>query len=406
MMKLVHSEPAIKHSVIALSLLHQRYDQFDACKTENTQDAIKQHQIALSSARVLLENAQHDDVPKVLLLCILFVCYANVTGQYAAAQTHLASGLKILHQHQQKLEPDFSIAKSIHTTRDSNIEALAEYFSRLDFQAMTFSDNRAPYDYASFPLRTSGRISAPLIPGRFVTINDASIVLMDLARKFMYLTDLLEKGAIPPTEFFQTLATFPQAVDDWNSAFLALKLIGIDEEARPSIAILEIYHVLLKLLVIFDYQGIESSWDIFLPSFTLIVEIAFAFMEMDAALSDQTTGIAFSFNLGITIPLFITAIKCRDPSIRREAIRLLRVKRRVEGVWDSLGAAAVAERLMHLEEQSSTLVSNAVDIPEMARVHSTMIAAETEKRMVTATFLRRSGGLDEPWVRTECVITY
>src|ERR1700712_1146320 len=104
-MKLAHSEPDIKHSVVVLSLLHQRCNQLDALKLENMQDIMTHHQQALVSARSLLDKGDESDVPTVLLLCILFVCYANLTGQYVAAQIHLASGLKILHQHLQRLAP-------------------------------------------------------------------------------------------------------------------------------------------------------------------------------------------------------------------------------------------------------------------------------------------------------------
>ena len=405
-MKLAHSEPAIKHSVIALSLLHQRCHQYDALKLENMQDIVMHHQKALVSARALLENAHDFEVPKVLLLCMLFVCYANHTGQYAVAQTHLTSGLKILQQHQQKLALAPCLSKSIHGAGDADIDALAESFGRLDFQAMTFSDNRAPYQYSLFPLQSRGHVSVPSVPPLFTGIGEASTCLMKLARNFMYLTDLLEKGEISRDEFVLQTAAYGEALNIWNHSFAAFQRHGVDQHGRAHGIMLAIYHLVLQSLIAFEYRGFESDWDIFLPSFAAITEKARAFAQLDATLSTQTTDAAFSFNIGTTIPLFITAIKCRDPGIRREAIRLLRERRRLEGVWDSAGAAAVAERLVVLEEQTAASVKYATDVPEEARVHSTMITAERDRKVVHATFLRRVGGLEGSWEATECSIGF
>jgi hypothetical protein len=50
------------------------------------------------------------------------------------------------------------------------------------------------------------------------------------------------------------------------------------------------------------------------------------------------------------LPLHLTALKCRDPQIRRRAIALLLDCPVREGVWDGVMLAEVDEKLNLLEE--------------------------------------------------------
>jgi hypothetical protein len=59
---------------------------------------------------------------------------------------------------------------------------------------------------------------------------------------------------------------------------------------------------------------------------------------------------SFSADMGIVPPLFMVATKCRDPTLRRQAIQLLKSSARREGMWDSNMAARISEWVMTLEE--------------------------------------------------------
>ncbi|KPI34378.1 uncharacterized protein AB675_3234 [Cyphellophora attinorum] len=58
----------------------------------------------------------------------------------------------------------------------------------------------------------------------------------------------------------------------------------------------------------------------------------------------------FSLAPGIILPLFITASNCRNPGIRRGALRLLESKHRKEGQWDSMVCAANVRVAIAAEE--------------------------------------------------------
>ncbi|MCJ1308043.1 hypothetical protein MMC25_001693 [Agyrium rufum] len=66
----------------------------------------------------------------------------------------------------------------------------------------------------------------------------------------------------------------------------------------------------------------------------------------------------FTFEMGIICPLYLLAIKCRHPRIRREACDLLKRSTRREGLWNAAAMGAVAERLIEVEEQGWRLDSD------------------------------------------------
>ncbi len=48
---------------------------------------------------------------------------------------------------------------------------------------------------------------------------------------------------------------------------------------------------------------------------------------------------------------YSTVTRCRHPLVRRKALALLQRSNRQEGVWHSIGCAAVGERLIKIEEE-------------------------------------------------------
>jgi hypothetical protein len=88
-----------------------------------------------------------------------------------------------------------------------------------------------------------------------------------------------------------------------------------------------------------------------------------------------------SFELSPIVPLFLIATRCRDPLVRRRALRLLLNYRRREGVWESLAVGMVTAEVLKQEEgiQDAEIgegnwvgrasgVERAGDVPESRRL--------------------------------------
>lgn len=75
----------------------------------------------------------------------------------------------------------------------------------------------------------------------------------------------------------------------------------------------------------------------------------------------------YSFDLGAIGPLFYTAVKCWDPSVRVKAVSLLRHPNnpRRDGMWNPGIAALLAQKIIEVEEE---LVSNTTSLGRNAQV--------------------------------------
>lgn len=115
--------------------------------------------------------------------------------------------------------------------------------------------------------------------------------------------------------------------------------------------------------------------------------------------------LSFSFELGVVLPLFIISIKCRDPKLRRRAIAHLYLINRREGLWDSLGAAKVAETIMGMEEEGLGDVQRADQIGNERRVHEIFIRVISERREIQLRCMinPRPGGQHEP---RDCLVHF
>lgn len=78
----------------------------------------------------------------------------------------------------------------------------------------------------------------------------------------------------------------------------------------------------------------------------------------------------FTLDAGLVAPMYDVACRCRDPSIRRRAVAVLRVSARREGIFDGLLAARIAESVIAMEESEipSSSSRSCGDIPGHARI--------------------------------------
>ncbi|KAH7330318.1 hypothetical protein BKA65DRAFT_404314 [Rhexocercosporidium sp. MPI-PUGE-AT-0058] len=93
----------------------------------------------------------------------------------------------------------------------------------------------------------------------------------------------------------------------------------------------------------------EMMYDDFNDDFAYIVRTC----QKIVASQDSTQlprNTRFSFDTGIVPPLHVTASKCRDPAIRREAIAILWSSPRQEGMWDGVLSARIGRWLAACEE--------------------------------------------------------
>lgn len=107
----------------------------------------------------------------------------------------------------------------------------------------------------------------------------------------------------------------------------------------------------------------EEEHDKHYNEFKFMVEMAECILEI--LNSEMSKTMKFNFDSYTVIPLFMTALKCRDLSLRRRAISLMFKYHRKEGVCDSICMGKLCEWAMMVEEEHL----KDQRVPGWARIH-------------------------------------
>lgn len=175
------------------------------------------------------------------------------------------------------------------------------------------------------------------------------------------------------------VGTVPIKLQWWEAAFEEFRKNNAEllttRECKRGVALMELQrqYVAIEISVFDAPPGTKEDplrWDAHTDAFREMIHYAELAMEFDNnqhAAANTFKGPQFHMHTGVVPVLYGIIHKCREPSIRRQAIALMARSQRVEGIWDSQAVLAVALKAMAIEEQGQLLASSA-DIPAEARV--------------------------------------
>jgi cholestenol delta-isomerase len=367
-LQMCHVEPAVKHIVLALGSLHQlsetMHDTDVALRHQRYAD--QHYQRALSAAQRLMRSSAPEDIDRVLVACVIFMCFENVRGNHQASQIHAHSGRAIMAQHCERLR---------QPSRRNDLDEIQQLFARLDISAMTVGVEQARYHYDMDSFLAT---NPDLVPDAFVTVQGARAPLVDHVRWVTVFGMQVYEAVLQNTSALPVLELERLKIHDhlrrWATHFEQVVLR--DAGASPTLVLtLRIWHLLVAIQVGAHFYGSELRHDVFVPDYERLVGNAEEVVKMLAQRPDRNS---FSFELGLTIPLFSTVQRCRDPRIRRRALKAMRAGPKQEGSWGHAGAARLVEQLMLFEEQGLGVVEKASDIPEWRRVVSVDVDLNNE----------------------------
>lgn len=372
-----HVEPAVKHAVLALSCLHQLSELPDVCedKQRHRTYAEKQHQKALEQARLLVASAKPQDVDRILIAAVVFICYEGVRGDYVASAVHIQSGRQIVVNNRERLQ---------QASRRNDLKEIEQALYRLDVPALTFQDSSSPL---SWTLDEYTHTQPLLVVPDFKTVADARASLIDLVRWLLLVAHSIGDPVMPSEisvgRYELENAKGAVQLKIWRERFESLLMRdGTASAPLCLVAMLRIWHTAATAFVEAGSVGLETRWDNVQHLFADIVLLA----EDVINEISKAGNASFSVEMGYIDPLWLAASRCRDPQIRRRAIELLRACQRQEGMWESMGAAAVAQRWMEVEEEGLACVAQASDIPEHRRIRRTDIRADIDSLSILVRF--------------------
>lgn len=286
--------------------------------------------------------AKEIHAPETLaVLSAALAAAAFLAGLFTDTQIHINAGLRLLH------DP---------AAPASAPPGLAQTLDRLDLQAMFFEDARAPYVYLS-PADHAHLQSTPCgaIPwpdgGTFSSLDDAALVIFRLVRFFMLAAAAAEQGAMDLAGLEAAAARLSADAARWEAAlavFLASRPPArVPEGEDRMVQVMRLYYATLQQVLTAGIVGPETRWDKCLGLFVTGVELA----EEVARTTEAAMPFFMSLEPGVATPLFLTAVRCRHPVVRRRALGLLGRMNRQEGIWNCGATGRVAEQCVMMEEE-------------------------------------------------------
>lgn len=363
-----YSNEALLHLSMALGSLHQK-----ACEEEMaipSQDiankrlhfALLQCNKSVYLLRKLMNTAAtRQDREICLIACVLLICFEVLRGHYGTAMLHLGNGRKVLTEYL------FGTADCRDTLvltgspgRNTVENNLIQVFARLDIQGANFG-TISP----QFKLSTSELHDAIDIPRFFADLQEARIHLDVLTNNIeRFLTIDPDSRLSPTPETIKTRNSLLHQLTLWS---LALSRLTPHSSQTFHLLALHQLHLHLRLTTALDSRNTEIIYDTHHATFSLLLSTA------TACLAHSIPSI--TLDIGVIQPLYYTAIRCRDPQLRRHALSLLwRIPHR-EGMWDTTIMSMVAARVIQLEEAESVELPV---VPEWARFQAVYILLNGE----------------------------
>jgi hypothetical protein len=303
---------------------------------------------------------------------------------------------------------------------------------RMDMQAAQYMGVRAPITAGI----TTTTPTPPPLPYIFDTLDEAETSLMHehatilhfartTASKYKYHSP----GGVPLDLIVQT-HSFETRLSHWKSAFTYSYSCQKARNSSPRVsartALILIQYYIARITAATCLYAEETLYDRFLPEFRHIVALAGSSCIASTQDATCTQGdlplIGLPISTGAIHPLYFVATKCRDATVRFEAIDLLsEIARCPDSVWEGCILAAVAKRARDVEEAAPAPRAVAVPgvacanapgdqdqkaIPEFRRIHVLGLDIRRDVRKVRVEFRRRSNGMDGDWEEWEEEISW
>ncbi|KUJ13563.1 uncharacterized protein LY89DRAFT_737539 [Mollisia scopiformis] len=402
---------SVHHGLIAIGALKQstvmrtgRY-QMDAVPGTHREFALQHYHTAIQSLRESMTNMRDEkEVRSTVVACMILAIFDDFIGHRAFALQHMRCARDIL------LNSN-SLLSASNALGGSDDAKLANMFLRLDVQAMC-AIGVSEYQ-TMIPLQTLPQIFA--LPTRISSFEEAqnlSTVVAWEGWRFFYHNatyQLLPRHQIPQNILDLRDNLVKQLYD------LCLLLADL-KECEPGtirhplacIKALSLHPVLALVRLASTFGAPETACDALLDQFTYLVSLSKEIIQFEALenpeLMEQSSSWTpfpqqnelhpslpmpypdltripvaetYSAELRTVSPLLLVATKCRNATLRREAIALLLSSHRREWMCDSLLSGQIGQWMMSLEEEGMDATGY---IPEHARAWGEAVELEIQGR--------------------------
>ena len=362
--RICRREPAVWDAVNAISalfespdpcldpvFLRRRPESFRSLH-QSHRDAFTWYSRSLSKIRGQIGQGTVD-THTALISCILFICIETLQG-------HVESALELYRQGENLIlglldggNPTGTSIAEMTFLKDTVIPL----FLRLGTIALTISG------VPPSRLIDTGHI---MIGDQFNSLHSARLAMMPLASEGMLFQRAAEEHVSAvggelnvAEEFISQQRDLLARIESWHYAFQ--QFLSFSTETQPSAAaILLTYYAAIRIFVATCLTQNEAIYDAHISDFQILVDRAELALEASAGLNGAQP--PFTFEMGVGVPLFLAAMKCRHRSLRAKALRLLRLSPPVQGFYKCAPGAVLAQRISELEDELSVSMTKGPEI--------------------------------------------
>ncbi|KAF0317363.1 C6 zinc finger domain protein [Colletotrichum asianum] len=341
-MQFTRFEPAVKHSVLAISALYEDVTMTSADATGSSQARrLRDNNLALAHYNIAIKHLLvMENKGLVVLVCLLFICIEILQSNREAALQHSTHGTIIL------------------GTSDALLYRWVKQWVLPLFRRL----NTLNFWLGEGPDLPDLKVFRCLTPARSSNYDEAGDMIDDifnqafqiLCQGYIYRGGSM-RGQDPPPELLGQQRRIVQSLNDWHTLFGNLETRSMSTTKHS--AITKTKKGFLRTFSLVRYH-ICRIWS----------NIAFALSEMvfDEHFDDYQTTVEgmlktvenqppgrqskFEFEMGFIAPVLFLVMKCRYLSLRLKALRCLAVLPAPrEALWERDGMYAVARRMVEIE---------------------------------------------------------
>ncbi|PVI01182.1 hypothetical protein DM02DRAFT_671418 [Periconia macrospinosa] len=372
------SEQCVFHCVVALASLHEAFES-EASPTKPMviatiqlyKRATSHYTKAISLLNMKIASHGWRSLDVSLLCCILCICFEGLRGSYADAELHLTHGLSLLKQWASNRGSE--TGKLLPTSTEEIIHnSVAPVFNRLVIQAITVTDTSFPWESSMF---ACSEIQT------FKDYKTARDSLYSMLARF-YLSPHKPHGLPPGHSTIVTRMERSIGLSRWFNCYIRSSSMVESSFTldKSSAAILQATYATARIITETDHLHDQMQFDKYHTEFKEIIKCITTYM------ASQTP--SFSMELGVVSLLHFVSIKCRDPTIRRQAMALNEAARR-ELIWDSRAARRLEQEILAIEEGEDNLVLEAQDVAASSRIDRLDTRTNLGRRSMTMRFKRQ-----------------
>ncbi|PWY68030.1 hypothetical protein BO94DRAFT_478663, partial [Aspergillus sclerotioniger CBS 115572] len=382
-LQMSHAEPAVYHTVVALSALHEDGEvtgrppsKLDLTNRHH-RFALEQYGKAISLLRRRLTSQDPQVRELALMCCINFICFELFRQNYGNAFIHLQNGAKVLDYHlntsRTLLGANRSSTVRLHRARCvSRTEmALTKVFVHLDAHSAQFGQEGP---LLNLPLGVDGNNV------RIRSVLDAKQqldpILSNILR-FRRSCEPLLRGARNGEMDMVTAIAEQAQIRGWMMAHMAAfdhfmrdqVISTLSRKERRGVDVMRMQQVALLNILDTSLVTSEMIYDGYLGEFQTITRLAEGIIaSFYAEHGRRRTTVAI--DMGVIPSLFWVCLKCRHRATRQRALALLELWPHREGAYDGRVMVTLAREHIAMEDQVQAVQGEWVVIPEWARVGS------------------------------------